>query len=186
VATTPLAQQSDVEAALLRPLTETETTYITKLIAQASALLRNSAPSVDDRIALFTADPTNPRGVSWDVVSAVVGGIIKRYMVNPKGLASTSDTTGPYNQGETFALRSEKDVRGLLEVTPEDLAILFPSRKRLKAGNIRLRPALAPRPVGRYGGYPTVAGGTAAVIDYSGDLPADGADVDPFSFREGY
>ena len=186
MATTPLAAQADVEAALLRPLTVTEATYfIDPLIAQASALLRNEAPSVDDRIALFAADSTNPRGVSQAVVTAVVAGIVKRYMANPKGLTATTSTTGPYALSETYALRVEKDARGVMQVTAEDLSTLFPNRKRLKAGTIRTRPALAPRPVGRYGGYPSLADGVAAMIDYSRDLPVDGAQIDPFEFREG-
>ena len=181
---TSLAQRSDVETALLRPLTTDEVAYIDGLLAQASALLRNSAPSVDDRIAVFAADPTNPRGVSAEVVSAVVAGIVKRYMINPKGLASTTDSTGPYSHGETYALRSEKDVRGVMQVTTEDLATLMPNRKRLRAGTLRTRPGLAPRPVGHYGGFPTPTEAIGAVVAWSPVLSPSTA-VDPYTFREG-
>lgn len=174
---TDLVTPDDVAAALLRPLTDSEDTYIYTLIGQASALLRNAAPSIDDRLARYAADPTDPTGISQATVQAVLSGVIKRYLINPSGLASTSEAMGPYSTTTSYALRSEKETRGILQITSEDLAALFPNRKRLRAGTIRVRPALAPRPVGRYGPPVSAADAVAADITWSAESPLypDGA-----------
>lgn len=167
--TEPLTSQSDVEAALLRPLSDTEAVYINRIIAQASALLRQAAPSIDDRIDRYNADFSDLTGVSADVVAAVLAGVVKKYLVNPTGIASQTDTDGPFSHSVSYALRSEKEARGVLQITADDLAALFPSRKRLRAGTIRLRPSLAPRPVGRYGPIPSIGQAVSAVIDFDQD-----------------
>lgn len=175
----PLASPDDVEAALLRPLTDTEVDYVPTLIGQASALLRTAAPSIDDRIARYEADPTDLSGVSSATVATVVAGVVKKYLINPQGIASTSTTTGPYNESVSYALRSEKEERGVLQITAGDLRTLFPNRKRLRAGSIRMRPGLAPRPVGHYGPYPTLGVAIESIIDYAPELPLLTAAVDP-------
>lgn len=172
-----LTTPADVEAALLRPLTTLEQSYIDTLIGQVSSLLRTAAPSVDARIAEWSTDPTVAAGLDPTTVAAVLAGVVKRYLVNPSGVVSKSDTTGPFGHTEAYALRSDKDRRGALEITPEDIAVLFPTRKRLRAGTIRIRPALAPRPVGRYGPIPTIGQAVDAVITYDGQdvqLDAEG------------
>lgn len=169
----PLTTQPDVEAALLRPLTATEQNYILGLIAQASALLRLTAPSIDDRLARYALDPTDRTAVSPDAVSAVLAGVVKKYLVNPTGIASTTETTGPFSRSTSYALRSEKERRGVLEITADDLAVLFPSRKRPRAGTIRTRPALAPRPVGRYGPIPSPGEAFDATLTWSQHVVLD-------------
>lgn len=167
MATTPLATQAAVEAALVRPLTSAETPYIDTWISQASALLRAVVPSVDDRIQAFlsmTPPPVN--AVDPVVVESVLAGVIKRYLSNPKGLASETESTGPFSHSESYALRTEKEQRGTLQIIEADLNVLFPNRKRLRAGTIRTRPALAPRPVGRYGPRPVFGDAVDAEIEW--------------------
>lgn len=164
--TGPLALPDDVAAALLRPLTSTEADYVPDLIAKASALLRNERPSIDTRIQAFQADATDPVGVDPTVAATVVAEAVKRYMSNPQGLANESETEGPFSQSVSYALRSEKTVRGVLQITQDDLDILFPIRKRLQAGTIRVRPAMAPRPVGRYGPPPSADDVLGTELDY--------------------
>lgn len=167
----PLTEQADVEAALLRPLTATEEVYITAIIDQASALMRTAVPAIDALIARNATDPTDLGSVSYATVSAVLAGVIKKYLSNPTGIASETETEGPFSHSTSYALRSEKERRGALEITEDDLKVLFPNRKRLRAGTIRLKAALAPRPVGRYGQWPTPAQAVSAVIDWNGTLP---------------
>lgn len=149
--TSPFATSDDVEAALLRPLTDRERNYVPTLLDQASALLRTAAPSIDNRIAKYHANQADKSGANPVTVASVVAGIVKRYMVNPTGIASQADAAGPQSHSVSYALRSEKETRGALQVTSDDLSTLFPNLKRLRAGTIRTRAALAPRPVGRYG-----------------------------------
>lgn len=175
---TELVAQPDVEAALLRPLTTNEATYMGALIAQAEALLRTAAPSVDARISRYEANPADPSALDPETVKAVLAGVIKRYLANPLGLTSTTDATGPFSHSESYALRGDKDTRGALQITTEDLATLFPQRKRLRAGTIRTRPTLAPRPVGRYGPIPSVSEAIDAVVTYRDEV-TDGVPLLP-------
>lgn len=167
--TQPLTDQFSVEAALLRPLTTVEAQYIDQLVDQASALLRTAVPAIDTRIAKWVANPNDLTGVSTATVSACVAGVIKRYIANPLGRASEGNTTGPFGHTVSYALRGEKERRGTLEITSDDIAVLFPSRKRPRAGTFRLRPTLAPRPVGRYGPLPTPGEALAAAITFDSD-----------------
>lgn len=190
MSTGALTDQPAVEAALLRPLTTLEGQYITDLILQASALLRTAAPSVDDRMARWNLNANDLSAVSPDTVSAVVAGVLKRYLTNPAGLASETTGTGPFSHAKAYALRTEKETRGTLQVTTDDLAVLFPSRRRPRAGTFRLRPTLAPRPVGRYGPLPTPGEALGAAIMFDSDdvslvseqpiviIPGDGG-IDP-------
>jgi hypothetical protein len=167
VAAQALAQPYDVEAALVRPLTALEAQYVPTLLDQASALIRNAAPSVDQRMAAYAADSTNLTSVSAATVSTVVAMVVKRYLVNPTGIASTTETSGPFSHSTSMALRGEKGQRGILEVTAEDLKVLFPNRKRARVGSIRLRANMAPRPVGRYGGFGDVNQMIGAIVDWA-------------------
>lgn len=165
--TEPLAEPGDVATALLRPLTDTELVYVPGLLAQASDLLRTAAPSIDNRIAWYTQDPTNPAGVSRGTVATVIAGAVKRYMTNPRGLVSETETTGPYSTSHSYALRGEKETRGALQITSDDLLVLFPNRKRLRVGSFRLQPAMAPRPVGRYGPLPSPTEAVEAAVIFN-------------------
>lgn len=167
--TQALASYQDLED-MWRPLQDSEIDRVNRLLTRAAALLRQAAPSVDDRIAAWKNDSTDPRGLDPTVVSTVVSTIVKRFISNVEGVATQS--VGGYSV--SYALRTEKTIRGELLVTKEDLEALFPNRKRPKAGTIRTRPALAPRPIGRYGPLPSVQEFGAAVVDWRGsDITPD-------------
>lgn len=144
-----LADTDDL-ADMWRPLEADEIERARNLIDKASALLRQAAPSVDDRIAAWQRDQSDPRGLDPTVVATVVATVVKRFISNVEGIATQSVN----GFAVSYALRTEKTIRGELQITQDDLKALFPNRKRLRAGMIRTRPALAPRPVGRYGGIP--------------------------------
>lgn len=153
-----------------RPLADSEIDRASGLLIRATALLRQAAPSVDDRIAAWQANPADPRGLDPTVVATVVATIVKRFISNVEGVASQS--VGGYSV--SYALRTEKSIRGELQVTKEDLEALFPNRKRARIGTIRIRPALAPRPIGRYGPLPSVREFGEAVVDWRGsDITPD-------------
>ena len=162
----PLAQREDVERKLLRPLTDTETPYIDGLLDEASALLRLAAPAIDGLVARFNADPTGKDGVSPVAVAGVVAGAVKDYLSNPNGIVNHSETAGVFAESTSYALRGDKAERGVLQITPAALATLFPNRKRLRVGTFRLRPSLAPRPVGRYGPLPPPADAIEAAVTF--------------------
>jgi hypothetical protein len=173
VALSDLYSTGDVAALLLRPLTTDEQASVAGLIPRASDLLRNAVPSIDDRMARWSPGTADKGAVSQKTVATVVAGVIKRYMRNPDGLAS--EAAGPFSA--SYALRGDKAPRGVLEVTADDLTTLFPNRKRPRAGTIRTRPGLAPRPVGRYGPLAGPDQVLAAVVDWSADPPVDGGEV---------
>lgn len=174
----PLAYSDDVEAALVRPLTANEALYVDDLLGQASALLRTAVPSIDQRIANNVADPTDLTSVSAATVAAVVAGAVKKYLVNPTGIASTTQTVGPMSGSVSYALRSEKESRGVLQFTADDIAVLFPNRKRLRVGSLRLKPGLAPRPIGNYGPIPGPGEVFTAIIEWSRFNPVIEADLE--------
>ncbi len=121
----PLVEASDVEVSLLRPLTDTEETFIVGLCDQASALLRQVRRDIDDRVARFVVNPTDPNGCDPQSVAAMLAAVIKRSLVNPKGLWSTSETDGDYSYSETYpGARSGGDsgTAGDLTITASDLA----------------------------------------------------------------
>lgn len=145
-----LATHNDLED-MWRPLAAGEIERAINLLGKASALLRQAAPSVDDRIAAWRLNPADPRGLDPTVVATVVATIVKRFISNVEGIASQSTL----DYSVSYALRTEKARRGELTVTDEDLQTLFPNRKRARIGTIRVRAALAGRPVGRYGPLPS-------------------------------
>lgn len=137
----PLAAATDV-ADIWRPLSTSETEQVENLIVKASALLRAKVPfDVDERLGLFTTDPTNVDALDPVVVASVVAGIVKRVMVNRDSVVSKTETTGPYSQSQTFVVRGAGDVDlGTLVVLPADLDALRPRLGFQKPFTIRTRP----------------------------------------------
>lgn len=153
----PLADASDVED-LWRPLTTDETARVTRLILKASAMLRQRAPWVDDRIGLFEADQKNPAGLDPVTVASVVATIVKRFLSNVQGVVS--EGVGPYSV--TYAIRGEKDIRGEMYVSDGDLDRLkVPTTAVSRVATLKMRPRLAPWPDGDMGA-PDVAGSGSA------------------------
>ena len=146
--TLPLADTSDLED-MWRPLQDSEVQRATNLIAKASALLRQVQPHIDARIAAFQANAADPTGLDPTLVATVVATIVKRFIANVEGVASQS--VGPFSV--SYALRTEKSVRGELQVTQEDLNALQMYRPRNRIGTIRVRAALAPSPLSTAGGF---------------------------------
>jgi hypothetical protein len=141
-----LAQPSDLED-MWRPLADSEMLRAVRLIQKASALLRQAQPHIDNRIALFSTDPTNVAALDPTIVATVVATIVKRFIANVEGVAS--QTVGPYSV--SYALRVEKDIRGELQVTENDLQALRAYKPTAAIGSIRVKPSLAPWPIGDYG-----------------------------------
>lgn len=91
----PFAVPDDV-AARWRPLTPNEAFVAETLVADASALIRARFPGIDSQVTSGAIDP--------DVLTLVVAGMVKRALVSPSdGVASATQTAGPYSQGQTFA-----------------------------------------------------------------------------------
>lgn len=126
----PLATTQDVADAW-RPLTDAESEQVDRLITKASARLRQKCPfDVDDRIALFQTDPSDMLALDPNIVSDVVATIVKRFMVNPSGYATESETAGPFSHSATYVNRYDKtgsDVRGAIEVIDADIDQLRPA-----------------------------------------------------------
>lgn len=147
MALAPLADTSDLED-MWRPLDGSEVQRASNLLARASSLLRQVAPHVDVRLALWQSDPSNPTALDPVLVSTVVATIVKRFISNIEGVA-TQSTNG---FAVSYALRTEKSVRGELQVTQEDLNQLRPYLPRRRVGTIRVHAAMAPHPLaGSYG-----------------------------------
>jgi hypothetical protein len=128
MAAVPLAQVEDV-ANVWRAIESAEVARVEYLIDVASAKLRARCPfDLDARIGLFTAVPSDPLALDPVVVTNVVATIVKRVMVNPEGLASTTQTFGPFSESRTFAGRNESSASGDVEITAADLAELAPRR----------------------------------------------------------
>lgn len=136
--TAPFADTSDLED-MWRPLQPSEQQRAVNLLVKASALLRQATrQTIDDRIALFTTNPTDPRAIDPIVVATVTATIVKRFISNVQGAVSQSKTTGPHSVTQSYALRGDKnDVRGQMIVTDEDIAALTPEAPP-QIGNIRL------------------------------------------------
>lgn len=126
----PLADPSDV-ADVWRPLTADQEQKVARLIEKASSKLRHACPfDIDARIAQFATDPTVPTALDPTVVADVVATIVKRFLVNVDGFASTSETVGPYGRSGTFVNRYDKtgsDVRGAIQVIESDIDQLRPA-----------------------------------------------------------
>lgn len=182
----PLADASDVED-VWRPLTDDERIRVGSLLIKASALLRQLMPNLDTRMALFATDPTTRMALDPVIVATVVATAVKDYVTNPAGAASETETVGPYSHSLSYVLRGEKGPpRGVLGYSPALLAQLEPTVPESEARqSIRTKPALAPWPLGRYGGpnpfgsdYPDrivpVAYGSDGTVDESVPRPYEG------------
>lgn len=168
----PLAIPSDVED-LWRPLTPADYPRVPNLIDKASALLRQRLPWVDARVTRFRLDPTDAGGLDPLTVASVVATVVKRFLVNPDGATNSGETTGPYSQTKGFALRGDKDVRGELYVSDQDVKnLLVPSKGLPRIGTIKSRPRLAPWPYGDVGGPSLGASGSMDLwlLDQQGGL----------------
>lgn len=155
----PLAEVADVEA-IWRTLEPTETTQANALIDIASAKLRSALPAVDARIALYGTLPVNPLALDPVVVANVVATIVKRVLVNPDGLASTTQTFGPISEARNYEGRSggdDSDSRGEIRVTAADLDNLLPvlatRRGGLRSIQVGLEASMQP-PLGYQTTYP--------------------------------
>lgn len=121
----PLATSDDVARALLRPLTSNEELFIDGLLEEASAMLRQATKqTIDTRIGLFTTAPTDPRALDPKLAAKATATIIKRFLSNPNGVVSTSESSGPYSTSYAYALRGDKDIRGEMIVTDQDIELL--------------------------------------------------------------
>lgn len=115
----PLAQLADVEA-VWRPVVDAQqVAQVSHLILLASAKVRALVTNLDARTVLPEGDALRLDPV---LVAGVVANIVKRVLVNPDGLQSSTRTVGPYSESQTHGA---SEPRGLV-VTPEDLAELLP------------------------------------------------------------
>lgn len=128
--TAPLAQPSDVED-IWRPLTSDDEPRITNLILKASTRLRQVCPfDIDERITLFGTDPTAPTALDPVLVADLVATKVKNFLVNPEGVATASQTDGPFAQSATYVNRYDKtgsDIRGSLQFTDSDIDQIRPA-----------------------------------------------------------
>lgn len=93
----PFATPDDLEARW-RPLSPAEKERATVLLGDASALIRDLAKGIDQRIADEQIDPATPKSIACAVV--------KRAMHSPAGydgVTQAQSTAGPFQQGVTFA-----------------------------------------------------------------------------------
>jgi hypothetical protein len=98
-----LVEQADVEAALVRPLTANEATYIGRNIDRVVRDLRNKMRTIDARMAAWDVAPRPDTAVDPDKVRDVLAGVLKRYLTNTEGAASISRTDGPFSTNRSFA-----------------------------------------------------------------------------------
>lgn len=132
-----LVRQTDVEASLLRPLTDSEQTYLPFLIEQASSLLRVRISDIDARLDLFTAGKT--RGIDPQVVTTVLATAIARFLRNPDGSTSVSQAVGPYSTTRSTQGASDSMV-GAVTITDSDVAAILPNPLFSPARTIKTRP----------------------------------------------
>lgn len=128
--TTPLATPDDV-ADVWRPLVGVEEDRVFNLIAKASSRLRQQCPfDIDARIALYMAGSSDPTALDPTIVADTVATIVKRFLVNVEGVATQSDSAGPFAHSATYVNRYDKsgtDVRGAIQVTEADINQLRPA-----------------------------------------------------------
>jgi hypothetical protein len=89
-------------------LTTAEAAQVAVLLGEASEMIREASPGIDDRMAAGSPAPT--------LVTGICVRMVFRYLANPK--QSASDTTGPFTSSWAGA-----NTRGLV-LTEDDLAIL--------------------------------------------------------------
>lgn len=126
----PFATPSDV-ADVWRPLSDAEQIQVSNLLVKASAKLRQACPfDVDERMAIFATDPTNPIALDPAIVADVVATVVKRFMVNPEGAFSSSEGVGPFSRSASFVNRYDKTgaaTVGALQITESDIDQLRPA-----------------------------------------------------------
>lgn len=143
-----LTSTDAVTAALLRPLTSDEATFVPGVIVDVSAQLRNRFRAIDARIAAYAADPSDPAGIDPAAVAGMLARVIKRALVNPRGLWSATDSQGPFARSETYPGARGGEGAGATVgavVTDDDIAQILP-KVFAKGGTIRTRPRSAPAP----------------------------------------
>lgn len=143
---TVYAAQSDVEA-IWQPIPDTQSGQVDDLLAKASARLQQKCPfDIDDRIERFEVDRTDPFGLDPLIVADVVAQIVKRVLVNPNGVVSTSETAGPFSRSLLFTSRYSRtdSAAGSLAVTDADVEQLRPAQPSFKPGTVRLEPGKRP------------------------------------------
>lgn len=123
----PLATDQDVADRFPRPFTAAETSVVTKLVGDASAIARYEVPDLDTRMS---ADPN-----LVEVVRSVVTEAVVRAIRNRQGLRDKQ--AGPFSA-------SYQAIAEELTLTAADLARLRGPRRsrRPRFGNIRIRPGL--------------------------------------------
>jgi hypothetical protein len=125
-----LASLDDV-ATVWRLPTADETVQVLGLINVASAKLRQAAPfDIDARIALHSVTPSAATALDPVVVASVVAMIVKRVLVNPDGLATSTESVGPFSESRSFVARADTtgaDTRGGIYVTASDVDQLRPA-----------------------------------------------------------
>lgn len=144
-----LTDPDAVTAQLLRPLTDFENGQFPELLQQAENALRTRLPSLDARLAAFTANSTDPVGIDPQAVRRVLAGVIVRKLTNPAGAASTSSsrTDGPFSTSSSIAYASYgrfigDGTPGALEITDADVAALLARASGLPR-TIKLNPDAA-------------------------------------------
>lgn len=138
----PLTSVSDVEAALVRPLSDNESDFIDTLIDQAGAKLRSLLPGIDARVDSYGI---TDNGLDPQLVAGVLADVIARRLLNPQRLWSAGgETMGPFAEGGvTYAGPrggSGSQSFGNLVITPDDLAQLSSGSAFVAPGTIRTRP----------------------------------------------
>lgn len=133
---------SDVETALVRPLTSTESQYVDGLCDQAITKLRSALRSIDARVAAYEADKDAPNGIDPALVTTVLAHVVKRVLVNPQGAWSATQAIGPKSQSMTFSGDRSggagTQAPGALAITPVDLEqIVGQHRGFVAPGTIR-------------------------------------------------
>lgn len=151
-----LATRGDVETALLRPLTPNEASFIAALCDQASEKLRVAVPSVDMQMAAYGVDPAT--GMSPVLVASVLANVIKRVLVNPRGLwSSGGESAGPFSApSEVYAGGSRAGAStgpGELVVTAADIKQLYRSYAVAVPRSIQVAPPVLPEFDYYGGGY---------------------------------
>lgn len=183
----PLCRTDDVEDSW-RPLATEEVPRVLRLIEKASAQLRQTMPALDDRLALFQTAPSARMALDPILVADVVATAVKDYLGNPNGAASETETVGPYSHSLSYVLRGEKGPpRGVLGFSPALLAKLEPTVPLSESSqSIRTQPALAPWPLGRYGGpnpYGSDYPDTIRPAVYGADDTLDASQPRPYESR---
>lgn len=128
-----LADVKDLEAVLLRSLSNEQGQAALELLTRASALFRVKAPWIDSRIADGTIDKV--------AVATTVAGIVKRVFLNPNALVAF--TAGPYSETKQGA-RPGIGNDGDLQVLDSDIQKVLGSTPSI-GRTIHTKPNLAPR-----------------------------------------